>query len=198
MNSMSRRLVLASASPARLRVLRAAGFDPEVVVSGVDEDDDMDDTTALVRVLAERKAKAVAAIVDDGIVIGCDSMFDFGKHRRGKPSTADEALAWGRSSRGKSGFLHTGHCVVDTRTERWGIGIATTEVRFGRPTDEELLAYIATGEPLAVAGGFTLDGRSAPFIDGVDGDPGNVIGISLPLVRQLLAGIDIRITDLWA
>ena len=99
--------------------------------------------------------------------------------------------------RGSSGVLHTGHCVVDTGTGRTAADVAATLVRFGSPDDEELAAYLASGEPLRVAGAFSIDGRGAPFVDGVDGDPGNVIGLSLPLLRQLLRRLDIRITDLW-
>lgn len=194
----SRRLVLASASPARLRLLRAAGLDPDVRVSGVDEDvEGMRDAAAVAVALAERKADAVARHEGDALVVGCDSLLDLDGEALGKPSTAAEAAERWRRMRGRDGTLFTGHCVVDTGTGRRASGVSATTVRFGCPTDEEIDAYVATGEPLAVAGAFTLDGRSSPFVDGVDGDPGNVIGLSLPLLRQLLARLDVRITDLW-
>ena len=198
---MGRRFVLASASPARLRILRGAGLDPEVAVSGVNEDDvDTADIGAAVLALAERKADAVAARpeVAGALVLGCDSMFALDGEVRGKPAGAAEAAAWGRGMRGRSGILHTGHCIVDTDNGARVGGVATTTVRFGSPTDAEIDAYVASGEPLAVAGAFTLDGRSAPFVDGVDGDPGNVIGLSLPLLRDLLGQLGIEVTSLWA
>jgi septum formation protein len=197
---MGRRFVLASASPARLRVLRGAGMDPEVVVSGVDESDvEPADIRATVLLLAARKADAVAAVpeVAGALVLGCDSMFELDGEVRGKPVDAAEAKRWGRRMRGREGTLFTGHCLIDTATGKRLSDVATTTVRFGCPTDAEIDAYVATGEPLAVAGGFTLDGLSASFIDGVDGDPGNVIGVSLPLLRQMLAGLDIEVTALW-
>lgn len=197
---MGRRLVLASASPARLRVLRGAGLDPEVVASGVPEDDvDLGDLPAAVRALAERKAHAVAAqpAVAGAVVLGCDSMFALDGEVRGKPTDAAEARAWGRAMRGRAGTLYTGHCIIDTETGERVADVAATVVRFGSPSDAEIDAYVASGEPLAVAGGFTLDGLSAPFIDGVDGEPGNVIGVSLPLVRVLLARLGVEVTSLW-
>ncbi len=184
-----RPLVLASASPARLGLLRAAGLDPRVVVSGFDEDAvAVEDPLALVEALAVGKARAVAPQVDDGaLVVGCDSLLVLDGQALGKPRDADEALARWQAMRGRSGTLATGHCVVDTAAGREVSAVATTVVRFGTPSDAEVAAYVATGEPLAVAGAFTLDGRSAPFVDGIDGDPGNVIGLSLPLLRRLLA-----------
>jgi septum formation protein len=194
-----RPLVLASGSPARLRLLCDAGFAPSVVVSGVPEDDV--DTTlpaAAALVLAERKAQAVARPGGPAVVVACDSILEFGGEAHGKPASVDEARGWLRAMRGGTGTLWTGHCVVDEPTDRRVTEVAGTTVRFGVTTDEELEAYLATGEAMAVAGAFTLDGRSAPFVDGIDGDPGNVIGLSLPLFRRLLARLDIGVHGLWA
>ncbi len=194
-----RTLILASGSRARLRLLQEAGFDPKVVVSGINEDEVVaDDTANLTCLLAERKASAVADPNGDAIVVGCDSILEFDGRRFGKPSSEDEAMGWLRSMRGREGILYTGHCVIDERTGNRVTDVAATTVRFGVTTDDELRAYLATGEAMAVAGAFTLDGRSAPFVDGVDGDPSNVIGLSLPLFRSLLTRLDIPITSLWA
>ncbi|MEU0985466.1 nucleoside triphosphate pyrophosphatase [Streptomyces sp. NPDC005953] len=194
------RLILASASPARLGLLRTAGFAPEVIVSGVDEDALSAPTPAeLALVLAEAKAAVVAALPEaaGALVVGCDSVLELDGEALGKPSDAEEATARWKSMRGRSGVLRTGHCVTDTVTGRIASATASTTVRFGEPSDAEIAAYVASGEPLHVAGAFTLDGRSAPFIDSIDGDHGNVIGLSLPLLRTLLAELDHSITDLW-
>jgi septum formation protein len=193
------RIVLASASPARLTVLRAAGISPEVIVSGVDEDAYSAETTdELVARLAAAKAGAVASAVDAGVVIGCDSMLDLDGQAFGKPGDASEAIAlWHRMS-GKSGTLYTGHCVIDAATGRSAEAVASTTVRFGTPTDAEIAAYVATGEPLNMAGGFTIEGLAGWFVDSIDGDHNNVIGISLPLLRLLLADLGFTIPALWS
>ncbi|MET9736503.1 nucleoside triphosphate pyrophosphatase [Streptomyces sp. NPDC006458] len=196
----SRRLVLASQSPARLNLLRQAGLAPEVIVSGVDEDAVTAPTPAeLALALAEAKASVVAARPDvqGALVIGCDSVLELDGQALGKPADAEEATARWKAMRGRAGILQTGHCVWDTESGRYASATASTVVRFGEPTDDEVAAYVASGEPLHVAGAFTLDGRSAPFIDGIDGDHGNVIGISLPLVRRLLGRLGVSITELW-
>ncbi|GAA1955412.1 nucleoside triphosphate pyrophosphatase [Kitasatospora viridis] len=195
-----RTLVLASASPARLGLLRQAGLDPQVIVSGVDESALTAATPAeLALVLAEAKAAAVAGQLTDGqLVVGCDSVLELDGQALGKPADAEEAVARWRAMRGRSGVLRTGHCVIDTANGRSSSATASTTVHFGQPDDAEVAAYVASGEPLHVAGAFTLDGRSAPFVTGIEGDPGNVIGLSLPLLRSLLADLDVRITDLWA
>ncbi|MGW2818229.1 Maf family protein [Streptomyces sp. NPDC001415] len=195
-----RRLILASQSPARLGLLRQAGLAPEVIVSGVDEDAlTAAGPAELALVLAEAKADAVAGRPEaaDALVIGCDSVLELDGQALGKPVDAEDATARWKSMRGRSGILQTGHCVIDTATGGRASATASTVVRFGEPTDAEIAAYVASGEPLYVAGAFTLDGRSAPFVESIEGDHGNVIGLSLPLLRKLLAELGISITDLW-
>ncbi|WP_372445149.1 Maf family protein [Streptomyces verrucosisporus] len=195
-----RRLVLASQSPARLGLLRQAGMAPEVIVSGVDEDAlDAPTPAELALLLAEAKAGAVAGRPEaaGALVVGCDSVLELDGRPLGKPADAEEATARWKDMRGRAGVLVTGHCVVDTATGRRASATAATTVRFGQPSDEEIAAYVASGEPLHVAGAFTLDGRSAPFVDGIEGDHGNVIGLSLPLLRRLLAELGVPVTELW-
>ncbi|WP_431782817.1 Maf family protein [Streptomyces chumphonensis] len=197
----SRRLVLASQSPARLKLLRQAGLAPEVIVSGVDEDALSAPTPGqLALVLAEAKADAVALRPEaaGALVVGCDSVLELDGDALGKPADAEDAIARWKAMRGRAGVLLTGHCVIDTANGRRASASAGTTVRFAEPSDDEIAAYVASGEPLHVAGAFTLDGRSAPFVEGIDGDPGNVIGLSLPLLRRLLARLEVPITSLWA
>jgi septum formation protein len=193
----SRHLVLASASTARLRVLKAAGLDPEVVVSGVAEDIASAPTDAMVRDLAVAKAEAVAALRPDSIVIGCDSMLDVDGEAYGKPASPGAALDLWLRLRRSARSLVTGHCVIDTATTHSAVGVSRTTVRFGNPDLTELEAYVQTGEPLRAAGGFTIDGFGAPFVDGVNGDPNNVLGLSLSLFRHLLRELGVPIIDLW-
>lgn len=171
-------------------------------MSGVEEDDVSGPTPKVAQLLAERKAAAVAGGLGDAdraaLVIGCDSVLDVDGHTRGKPSSTEEARAWWASVAGRMAVLHSGLCVIDAGSRRRASAVSSTTVRYGTPTAAEMDAYLATDEPLAVAGGFTIDGYAAPFVDGIDGDHGTVLGLSLPLLRRLLAELDVPITDLWA
>ena len=192
------RIVLASASPARLATLRSAGIHPEVVVSGVDESAvTLTDPAALAVELAVRKARAVAERVGAAMVIGCDSVLEFGGRVHGKPADADEARQRWRSMRGGSGVLHTGHCLIDTATGREVPRSARTIVHFASVSDQEIDAYVGSGEPLQVAGAFTIDGLGGAFISGIEGDPHTVVGISLPLLRLMFAELGVLWSDLW-
>ncbi|MDT7574069.1 MAG: nucleoside triphosphate pyrophosphatase [Pseudonocardiales bacterium] len=204
------RLVLASASPARLSVLRAAGLDPLVEVADVDEPALLAanpdpapgaKVTGLAGAKATTVARRIADAHPDAVVIGCDSMLLIDGELVGKPADVDEARKRWLTMAGRAGELVTGHTVLrmaDGEIDRVAEGHAVTAVRFARPTAVELEAYLATGEPLAVAGAFTLDGLGGWFVEGIDGDPSNVIGISLPLTRRLLAAVGVTVTDLWA
>lgn len=202
------RVVLASASPARLGLLRSAGVEPVVLVSDVDEDAliaamPATPPEALVLALARAKATAVAQrLRADGepadlIVIGCDSMLEVDGRVFGKPADAAEARERWLSWIGRPGTLHTGHWVIRLVGDVHSGAVGSTVVHAGSPSEREIDAYIATGEPLAVAGGFTLDGLGAPFVDRIEGDPSNVIGLSLPLLRTLLLDLGVVWTDLW-
>ncbi|GAB7071640.1 septum formation inhibitor Maf [Mycobacterium hodleri] len=208
----STRLVLASASPGRRKVLRGAGMDPVVLVSGVDEDalvaalPDGAGPGEVTTALATAKAEAVAHALDaevgaDCVVIGCDSMLYRDGRLWGKPATEAAAVQGWQAMAGRSGELFTGHCVLrvsGNRIENRAAAHAVTTVRFGRPSAADLDAYARSGEPTAVAGGFTLDGLGGWFVDGVDGDPSAVIGIGLPLTRTLLERVGVSVSDLWA
>lgn len=192
------RLVLASASPARLATLRSAGLDPEVLVSGVDESQVRStDPAALAGELARLKARAVAPKVPDAVVVGCDSVLGLDGAVHGKPADPAEAVARWRAMRGRSGVLHTGHCVI-APGGREVLRSAATTVHFADLTDHEIEAYVATGEPLQVAGAFTVDGLGGAFVRGIEGDHHNVVGISLPLLREMFAELDVAWVSLWS
>jgi septum formation protein len=190
--------VLASGSAGRLSVLRGAGIDPEIVVSGVDETtEEHVDTATIVDLLAERKASAVAALRPDALVLGCDSMLDLDGRAFGKPASPERAVEmWARLS-GREGTLYTGHCLIEPSAGRRVRGVGQTVVRFGSPSDAEVAAYVASGEPMRVAGGFTIDGLAAPFVESIDGNHTNVIGLCMPLLRRMLADLGLAVTDLW-
>lgn len=193
------RFILASSSPARLKTLQAAGLKPEVIVSGVDEEGvEAANAAELALQLARLKAVAVAANQPRSLVLGCDSVLELDGQIHGKPRDATEVVARWQTMRGHRGVLHTGHCLIDTHREVWLARSAATQVRFADVTDQEIEAYVATGEPLEVAGAFTLDGLGGAFVSGVTGDPHNVVGLSLPLLRLMLDELGFTWTDFWA
>jgi septum formation protein len=206
------RVVLGSASPGRLKVLRQAGIDPLVVVSGVDEDAVIaalgSDTSPddVVRSLAEAKADQVVTILDarvaaDCVVISCDSMLYIDGRLVGKPASADAARNQWRSMGGRSGQLYTGHCLLrllDGKVSQRAVESSVTTVHFGTPTTADLEAYLVSGEPFSVAGGFTLDGLGGWFVDRIEGDASNVIGLSLPLTGTMLQRVGLSVAELWA
>jgi len=194
------RLELASASPARRATLRAAGIEPSVVVSGVDESvvTDLAPGPLALR-LAELKRDAVAADVSDGsLVLGCDSVLELDGVALGKPDDAADAVRRWRAMRGRAGVLHTGHALRDTASGHDAAALGSTIVHFADVTDDEIAAYVETGEPLQVAGAFTIDGLGGAFVTGIEGDHHNVVGLSLPLLRDLVAELGHAWTDLWA
>jgi len=215
------RLVLASASPARLATLAAAGIPAEVRVSGVDEDAALAAAHARrgrlgavddVVVLARAKAEAVARELGpaDALVLGCDSLLELDGQTYGKPGSAADAVERWRRMRGGIGVLHTGHWLVDLRSGVGGTGTSpgtstgtgtgatsSTVVHFADLTDAEIDAYVATGEPLTVAGAFTVDGLGGPFVTRIEGDYHTVVGLSLPVLRDLLGEVGVSVPDLW-
>ena len=196
------RLVLASTSPARLQLLRDAGIDPHTIAPGVDEDAVAERARAmgligspadLVQVLAKAKSEAVVSHVDGkGLIIGCDSALEFEGQALGKPHEPEVAIARWKSMRGKSGILHSGHWLIDNRDPQSGKAepaagrVTSAKVHFADLSDSEIEAYVATGEPLKVAGAFTIDGLGGAFVTSIEGDPHAVIGLSLPTLRDLV------------
>lgn len=191
------RFVLASASPARLATLRAGGVEPEVVVSDVDESAITAPSVAeLVGLLATAKARAVAARLGAAaLVLGCDSLLELDGVPLGKPGTPDEATRRWHLQRGRSGVLHTGHTLI-AADGREITEVGSTTVRFADVTDAEITAYVDTGEPLQVAGAFTVDGLGGWFVEAIEGDHHNVVGLSLPLLRRMLGRLGLSLTDL--
>ncbi len=192
------RLVLASSSPARRRLLDDGGFAPIIDVSGVDETIDAAVGAAgAVCTLAERKALAVAGRHPGDLVLGCDSLLDLDGTALGKPASPQAAAALWRRMSGRQGTLHTGHCLIDTRSGQRTIAAASTVVRFATPGEREIEDYVATGEPGRMAGAFSIDGFGAPFVERIDGDWSTVVGLSLPLLRRMLADAGVALADLW-
>ena len=194
-------LVLASASPARLATLQSAGLSPEVEVSGVDEEGiHADSVPSLVAALARAKAEAVASrrgsAPGEHLVIGCDSLLELDGIGLGKPIDADDAVRRWQLMRGRSGVLHTGHHLIRLPGGESRTATASTTVHFADLDDDEIAAYVATGEPLLVAGAFTIDGLGGPYVERIEGDHHNVVGVSLPLLRRLLADLGVSWTEL--
>ncbi len=199
--------VLASASSGRLGVLRNAGLDPTVVVSDVDESTvDHSDPAVLCAELARLKAAAVVARLRAAglpqeartVVLGCDSVLAFDGEIHGKPADAAQAVARWRRMRGRTGTLNTGHVLIDAGSGQAAAAVGTTEVSFADVSDDEIAAYVDTGEPLRVAGAFTIDSLGGWFVERIAGDAGNVVGVSLPVLRRLLGELGVTIPALWA
>lgn len=190
--------VLASASPARRRLLQSVGINPLVCVSNFDESQiQLSDPVALVEKLAQSKAEVVSAQVQDSLILGCDSVLVIDNEIHGKPQDPDEAFRRWQQMRGNHGTLYTGHAAIDRRQGRTLVRCGMTKVYFGQVSDAQIQAYIATGEPLACAGCFALEGKGSAFVDKIEGCHTNVIGLSLPLLRSMLIELNYDLTDYW-
>jgi len=186
-------IILASSSPSRLRLLESVGVKPEVIVSGIDEESPEFNSLSpsdLVIKLASLKANAVKSRAPiNSLIIGCDSTFDFNGKSLGKPLNRENAIERSKLLCGKFGYLHTGHCIIDVKNGKEINKLSSAKVQFAEMTNEEIVDYVDSGEPLNVAGGFTLDGLSAPFITSIEGDPSGIIGLSLPLLRNMVMSL---------
>ena len=186
-------IILASSSPSRLRLLESVGVKPEVIVSGIDEESPEFNSLSpsdLVIKLASLKANAVKSRAPiNSLIIGCDSTFEFNGKSLGKPLNRENAIERSKLLSGKFGYLHTGHCIIDVKNGKEINKLSSAKVQFAEMTNEEIVDYVDSGEPLNVAGGFTLDGLSAPFITSIEGDPSGIIGLSLPLLRNMVMSL---------
>ncbi|AFY95573.1 Maf family protein [Chamaesiphon minutus] len=195
---MTINFVLASASPARRRLLQSVGINPLVCVSHFDESQiQLRDPMALVETLAQRKAEVVTNQVQDSLILGCDSILVVGDEIYGKPEDPAVAFTRWQKMRGGSGTLYTGHALIDQTQAKQVVRCGITQVYFGRVTDAQIQAYIATGEPLVCAGGFALEGKGSALVDKIDGCHSNVIGLSLPLLRSMLAELSYDLCSYW-
>ena len=198
--ALDRKIILASASPSRKRLLESVGIIPEVIVSGVDEEDPALTSLSpkdMVIALAIMKAHSVKNMVsNNALIIAADSTFEFDGKMFGKPLSKQVAMERAKAVRGHFGLLHTGQCVIDTKKGIEVSDISTSRVYFADMTDHEIESYVNTGEPLEVAGGFTLDGLSAPYISKIEGDPSGIIGLSLPLLRKAVINLGLKWEEL--
>lgn len=195
---MTINFVLASASPARRRLLQSVGINPLVCVSHFDESQiQLSEPIALVQTLAQRKAEVVLNQVHDSLILGCDSVLTIDNQIHGKPRDPAEAFRRWQQMRGNHGILYTGHALIDQSQHRQVVRCGITHVYFGQVSDDQIQAYIATGEPLACAGAFALEGKGSAFIDKIEGCHSNVIGLSLPLFRSMLAELSYDLSSYW-
>lgn len=190
--------VLASASPARRRLLQSAGIEPVVCPSDFDESQvQLSDPESLVQILAQRKAQTVAAQFESALILGCDSVLLVNGEIHGKPDSPTQAIARWQKMRGNVGDLYTGHALIDLSQHRTLVRCQVTRVYFAQVSDRQIEAYVATGEPLKCAGCFALEGQGGLFVEKLEGCHTNVIGLSLPLLRQMLDELGYDVTDFW-